>query len=334
MKKFERVEAALRGREVDRVPVSAWMHFPEDDTTVEGMVDAIVTFQKKYDWDFIKLMFRSTFLTQDWGCTFGDFHQLLGYWEPKGFAVTDIDQWKSLKVLNPRKGALGEMVKSVSGVRKVMKDDLNMLATVFSPFMTAAQLTGWDGRFVRDTMEKAPEVLHEALATITETIISFAEECFFNGADSLFFSAFYANTGFMTNEQYHEFCHPYNLRILQAIEKKSRFTMLHICGNATAFHKELMFDEFTDYPVDAYNWDDHNAKPSLTEARKITDKCLIGGIEKQGIIRDGTVKEVENEAALALSVAGKNKFILAPGCVLPLDTPEENLQALRKSVGR
>ena len=332
MNKIDRIEAALSGKEVDRIPVSAWMHFPKSDTTVDGQTEAIVSFQKKYDWDFIKMMFRSTFLTEDWGCTFKGYHKLLGYWVPDGFAVTEPEGWKKLKKLNPEDGAMGQMLQSVYKTRKEMKDSINILATVFSPYMVAAQLTGWGGEFVKKTMDDHPEILHGALEVITETLIDFVNGCFSRGADGLFFSAFYANTGYMSVEQYNEFCHPYNLRVLNAIRNKSRFNMLHICGNATDYHEKLMFEEFTDYPVDAYNWDDLNAAPSLSEARAITDKCLMGGIEKEGIIRTGKPADVQKEAEDAISAAGSNKFILTPGCVLPIDTPEENLSALRESV--
>ncbi len=332
MNKIERIQAALSGKEVDRVPVSAWMHFPKSDTTVDGQTDAIISFQKKYDWDFIKMMFRSTFLTEDWGCTFQGYHKLLGYWVPDKFAVSNYDEWNKLQQLNPQNGAMGQMLQSVYKVRKEMNDSINVLATVFSPYMVAAQLSDWSGKFVKETMDKHPEILHNALEVITETLIDFVTECFSYGADGLFFSAFYANSGYMSVEKYNEFCHPYNLRILNSVKEKSRFTMMHICGNATEYHKRLMFEEFLDYPVNAYNWDDINAFPSLSEARELTDKCLMGGIEKEGVIRNGKPDEIQKEAEKAIASAGMNKFMLTPGCVLPIDTPEANLLTLRKSV--
>jgi uroporphyrinogen decarboxylase len=94
-----------------------------------------------------------------------------------------------------------------------------------------------------------------------------------------------------------------------------------------------MFDEFLDYPVHAYNWDDQVTAPSLVEARKKTDKCLIGGINKMGVLRSGTPKDVEREAQRSLQAAGRRRFILAPGCGFPMDVPEANLKTLRGAVG-
>ena len=42
MTKRERVAAALKGEQVDRVPVTAWLHFPLKDKTAQGQVDAFV----------------------------------------------------------------------------------------------------------------------------------------------------------------------------------------------------------------------------------------------------------------------------------------------------
>jgi uroporphyrinogen-III decarboxylase len=42
--------------------------------------------------------------------------------------------------------------------------------------------------------------------------------------------------------------------------------------------------------------------------------------------------EVMDEARSAVAEAGAAGFILAPGCAVPTDTPEENLFAMRQVV--
>jgi hypothetical protein len=37
MSHWERIQAALKGAEVDRAPVSLWRHFPGDDATASGL---------------------------------------------------------------------------------------------------------------------------------------------------------------------------------------------------------------------------------------------------------------------------------------------------------
>jgi uroporphyrinogen decarboxylase len=323
MTKRERIAAALRGQEVDRVPVSAWMHFPHLDKTPEGQAKAFLSFQREFDWDFMKLMFRSTFLLEDWGCTFGDYHMPLGYWLPVSYAVNSPEDWDRLDVLDPRRGALGEMLTVVRMVRDEIGEDVFKLATVFCPFMVARQLAG--DRILAD-MRENPAALHQGLEAIALTVMRFAEACLEHGADGVFFATQSASFDFMHREEYAEFGHPYNLGVLDALKGTSQFTMLHICG------KNILFDDFLDYPVHAFNWDDQTTLPSLAQARAKTAKCLIGGIDKMGVIRTGQPQDVEEEAMNAIRSAGKGNFILGPGCGLPIDVPKKNLSALRRFV--
>ncbi|MFQ6111642.1 MAG: uroporphyrinogen decarboxylase, partial [Nitrospinota bacterium] len=62
------MEAALAGRLADRPPISIWKHYPTRDTTAEGLVEAMVEHQRKFNWDFIKVMPHGLYCVEDWGC--------------------------------------------------------------------------------------------------------------------------------------------------------------------------------------------------------------------------------------------------------------------------
>src|SRR5207245_11573008 len=72
MTKAERVTAALKGKEVDRVPFSFWGHHPPGDRTPEGQAAIHLELHQTYDLDFMKLMFHNMSLLTDFGCRFGD----------------------------------------------------------------------------------------------------------------------------------------------------------------------------------------------------------------------------------------------------------------------
>ena len=55
MDKRARIEATLQGEVVDRPAVSFWRHFYKEETSAKGLADAMLGFQKKYDWDFMKV---------------------------------------------------------------------------------------------------------------------------------------------------------------------------------------------------------------------------------------------------------------------------------------
>ena len=53
MTKYERVVAAIEGREVDMIPCSFSLHFPHDSAFGEASVKAHLDFFKKTDTDII-----------------------------------------------------------------------------------------------------------------------------------------------------------------------------------------------------------------------------------------------------------------------------------------
>ncbi len=67
MNKRERIMATLKGEDVDRPPVSFWRHFYKEETTHEGLAEAMLGFQGKYDWDFMKVNPRAEYHVEDWG---------------------------------------------------------------------------------------------------------------------------------------------------------------------------------------------------------------------------------------------------------------------------
>ncbi len=325
MNKKERVLAALRGEEVDRVPVVAWRHFPREDYTADAQIQSFVAFQKKYDWDFMKLMFRNSFPLEDWGCTVKEVQVPFGYYLPEKYAVNQTEDWKKLSPLDPYKGTLGEMVTVVKGVKHRMGEDILQLGTVFCPLMVARQLAG-EEKILQDLRDH-PSMLHDALDVIAQTVIDFSLALLDNGADGIFFATQSNTPDFMPRQEYGEFGHPYNMKVLRKIEDRSVFTMLHVC------QRNPRFDEFVDYPVHAINWDDRITPPSLSEARKKMDKCLIGGVDKEGVLRDGTPDQVTQQVHDAILSAGREKMIVGVGCGIPADCPDENLFAMRKAVG-
>ena len=76
----------------------------------------------------------------------------------------------------------------------------------------------------------------------------------------------------VTRAEYREFAKKYDMVVLDAVKGRSWFNILHVHG------EKGMFDQLLDYPVQALNYHDREAGPSLAEMRKRTRKCLMGGI--------------------------------------------------------
>ncbi len=75
------------------------------------------------------------------------------------------------------------------------------------------------------------------------------------------------------------------------------------------------------------NWEDQSAGLTLAEAKKLSRKTVFGGIDHNGVLRNGTAGDVKDQVLQAARDAGLKNLVLAPGCVITVDTPEENLKA-------
>jgi len=67
MNKRERLEAAIHGQQVDRIPIALWRHFPGDDQRPDDLAAATAGFQRRWDFDFVKVTPASSFCLRDWG---------------------------------------------------------------------------------------------------------------------------------------------------------------------------------------------------------------------------------------------------------------------------
>ena len=94
-----------------------------------------------------------------------------------------------------------------------------------------------------------------------------------------------------------------------------------------------MWSLMASYPVQCVNWHDRWSAPSMEEARKMTDKCLLGGInEKEFAVMHAD--QVEGHMREAVEAAGRTGLMLGPGCVAKLNTPAENFYAAKAAINK
>jgi len=326
MTKWERVEAALHGEEVDRVPFGLWRHFFLQEWAPRRLAELTLDFHRQFDTDLVKLTPSGIYPVQDWGPTirFGRDDHTSPMWVEA--AVGSADEWETLPRLDVTKGSWGRELETIHHLATALEDAAPLLMTIYSP-LTIASMLCW-GKDSRDRMIKdlrqSPHKLHAGLATIRDVVRDYAAACLEAGASGLFFATQMANYNDLTLEEYKEFGVAYDLPILESVVGKSRITMLHVCG------RNLMFDLVADYPVDVIHWADRATAPSLAEARHVTGKTLSGGLAQETLL-NGTEEDVIAEARDVIAQTGGRGFILGAGCVISTRTPEANLAAARRA---
>ncbi|MBS4020955.1 MAG: uroporphyrinogen decarboxylase [Dethiobacter sp.] len=323
MKPFERIEAILNGKDIDRPCISLWKHFPITDRMPLKFIERTISFQDTYEWDFIKLCYNGLFSIEDWGSVIKWPETENDVGVVADFHIKDELGWESLNHLSVNEGALAREIGITREVVKRFKGKVPVVGTVFSPLTTAIKMSG-DVMF--DHIKGDSQGLNRALQVITETTIEFVKELLQTEIDGIFFATQLGTTDRLTVDEYNTFGRRFDLPILEAVQGKTWFNILHLHG------EEPMFDELKDYPVQAINWHDRKVSVDLAVGRKKTDKILVGGIDEFGVLANGSEKDLEEHVREAVKQAGDNKLILGPGCVVPLHIPEERFAVLKRIV--
>ncbi len=320
MTKRERVMAALMRQPVDRAPVSFWRHVPEVDHTARGLADAMLEWQRRWDLDFVKVMSSGVYCVEDWGCRVAYTGSPNGAKQCTEHAVKAATDWGRIRPLDPGAGALGRELEALRLIVAGKEDDVPVLHTVFSPLTVARKLAG--DRLTED-LRKSPKAVLPALEAITETLIRYGAAVIEAGADGVFFATQTGSPDVMSRDDKAEFGLLYARRVLDSLMGKSAFTLLHIHGKA------IYFDDLVrSLPVHAVNWHDRLTPPTLGEAQRRFAGAVVGGLNEGGTLESGPIEAVVAEVEDAIRQTGGRGVMVAPGCVLPLDVPDERLEAV------
>lgn len=318
-----RLETVLSGKKPDRVPISFWRHFPVDDQTPEGLASAIIDFQKKYDFDFVKITPSSSFCLADWGIQDvwkGNPEGTRDYLEP---LIKTVEDFKKIRVLDPKKGKLNDQLKCLSLIAEQLPDSTPFIQTIFSPL---AQFKNIVGRLnIPFFIRCYPIETKSILQIISNSTIQFIEECKKRKIDGIFYAVQSATFDQLSEREFIDYGKYFDLQVLSHVNDLW-LNVLHIHGD------RIMFDQVKDYPCSILNWHDRETAPTLSEAKRVTDKVLCGGISRIDVMVLGGKKEIENQVRDALEQTDSLRFILSTGCVLMLTTPQSNLEMIRSLV--
>ncbi|HLI88547.1 MAG TPA: uroporphyrinogen decarboxylase family protein [Ktedonobacteraceae bacterium] len=328
MNKKERVDAALRGDAVDRVPVSMWGHDFEREWSAQSLTEAMVENFLRYDWDYMKVNPRACYHVEGWGARYHPSGEKYKAPVFEGGPIKSASDWKRIRPLEPDQGALGEQLRALQLINHEIGYDAYFVETIFCPLGVAKYLVGNRNEPVLQTIREDRAAMHAALRVITETFTAFAIACMEEGATGIFYATNgWASEGLLTPDQYREFGEQYDLEFLDGIKSRSKLTILHNCGT------HIYFDQLAAYPVQAISWGATlEGNPDLGEGKKRSGKAVMGGISEKSTLKNGSPQQVEEEVAQALELTGGRHVLLAPGCSVPPETPARNLAAVRHAL--
>lgn len=325
MDHWSRVERALSDEPLSEPLVALWRHFPEDDQTPQRLVARTLDWQNRWNFDVVKFMPSGTYGVEDWGAISAYRDSPIGTREVVRTGIRHLEDWGKLKALDTRSGTLGWQNQALGAVAKELQGRVPILQTVFSPLTTARKLAG--DRIFAD-IRNAPGLMEEALMIITDVTIRFCQDAIDRGAGGIFFATQLASHRLLTLGEHERFGRAYDLAVLESIQEKSRFNMLHVHGLDT------MFEQVCSYPVHAINWHDRLTAPTLAQARRMFSGLLAGGLNECETMVNGNLDAIDGEVRCAIDQCPDGRLMIAPGCVLPTATADTSIEAVLRAAGR
>ena len=144
--------------------------------------------------------------------------------------------------------------------------------------------------------------------------------------DGIFYASQDASRDVLDGGEHARFSMPYSWRVLENLSGGALFTMLHLHG------EHIYFDRKSTLPVAAINWHDRLTAPSLGDALKRFSGAVAGGLNEKETLLNGPASAVTTQVADAIRQTGGTGVIITPGCVPPLATPDEFLDAAVRAV--
>jgi uroporphyrinogen decarboxylase len=324
MDKRERIEAAIQGEEVDRVPIALWRHWPGDDQRPADLATAHLRWQDEYDWDFLKVTPANTYTLREWGINDtwkGDIEGRRTHLER---VVDSPDDWTSLKVLNPSDGTLGDQLETLRLIQQELGEDVPFVQTIYSPLSQARELAG-DPTLIRHMRQNAGQI-HHALQTITDTTVRFIQEAKKLGIAGILYEIHHANYNTMAESEYEVFGRPYDLQLLRTVDDDEIWLNgVQINGSP------VMANYIGDYPVAFIAYEDRQALPGIGEMAKRAKGAALGGIDRWTLHEDDPSQAI-TQLKDAKKQTGGLSWIAGTGVNIPITMPASNLRRLRAAV--
>lgn len=292
----ERVDRALKGADADRPPFTFWHHFHLEKFPAERHAQATLEFHRKFRTDLIKVMSDYPYPPPPNG-------------DVRGLKVDD----------NP----FPEQIRALEMIRDGAGGNAYFLETIFNPYNQAQKV--FSKPEVQRLRQEQPQLLLDALEVIAKSEAAHARRAIAAGASGIFLAIDNAQPGILTADEYAKFSEPFDRMVLKAASGAPLNT-LHLHGDRVYLDRF-----FHGWPAPLMNYSVHGTHVGAADARRQYAGVLLCGIDEVNF-RKLPETELRQQWHAAQKAAGK-KFILTPGCSVPDESTDEELERLPKVLG-
>ena len=321
----EKLYAAVRGEPHDRVPVTpifmAWSAHHVGHTYRDFYLDAAVLADAQLAVTRLFQVDQISAISDPWREASGYGMELdyppEGVGVPKGHLIGSADDVAGLRPLDvdaaPR---MRQRVESVARMAAEVGQTHSVLGWVEGPLAEYCDLREMNAAML-DLMDN-PGMFHAAADVLVETALAFARAQIDAGADMIGVGD--AAASLIGPKLYHEHVVVWERKLVAGIHEAGAAVKLHICGNIRDIIAEMATTGADILDVD---W-----MVPLGHARRAVGEevALCGNFDPSGVLLRGSMEQVARAAGECIA-AGGERFLLAPGCEVPPDTPEANIRA-------
>jgi uroporphyrinogen decarboxylase len=317
----ERMEAAFNGEKLDRAPVFLILggHLAEEAgftltqvmTEPEAALEATKFLCSEIDTDVLFVPFNPWLPS-----TLEAIRKLMG----KAPSIKREDIKEKLPKWHIRDAKEDKLFGAHLEVcKKTVKifPDYHIETLIGGPWSFAMELRG-----VEETMQDIYEdkqFLHDLMNYTTETIIVRSLEAVELGITP-FIGDPSAGMSLISPTVYKEFVYPYHQKIVQAIHDKESRVVFHICGSV-----DLIMEDLVSLGIDGISIDSPSSLEKMFAVGQ-GKSTIIGNVDPILFVR-GSFDQLENKVQECFKISkGEPKYVVAPGCQIPLSAPIENIK--------
>ena len=339
MNGLERIMAALRGEQPDKVPImlhnfmmaarEAGFTQAQYRSDPKNVASAFIRAVEKYGYDGILVDIDTATLAGAVGVPV-DYPQD----EPARCVRGCLDDLSGISDLPPPEIAKDEHIRIwLEAVRLLVQhfgDEVCIRGNCDqAPFSLASMMRtpqAWMMDLVDEDNRENVFALLEYCAEATGQFIRLMAE---TGAHMTSNGDSPAGPEMVSPRMYREFALPYERKMADEAHAAGLPYVLHICGNTTPILDDVVETGADGIELD-YKTDTNRAHHALKE-----QMCFVGNIDPSGVLARGTVDDVERETAKLLAVFSDTPgFILNAGCAIPPNAPPQNIEAMIRTARR
>jgi uroporphyrinogen decarboxylase len=288
-------------RALPYVPAAFFLHFGAQFHMGRAAVEKHMEYFHYTGMDFVKIQYEKSF--------------------PRLPDITKPEAWSKMPLYG--RDFYDEQLQVVGDLVQAAKKEALVIVTLYSPFMCAGHTTSQ--ATLTDHLNRDPEAVRRGLEVISDSLMIFVRACIELGVDGFYHSTQGGEAGqFQRKDTFERYIKPYDLRLMEEINQRCPFNILHICDYVMPYDD---FSPFLDYPGQIVNSPLDLGDKTLTpsEAAQMFKRPFMGGLERKGELVTGKPEQIAELVEDVLSDA-PDRFILGADCTVPSDTPWDNLK--------